>query len=300
MDNVVTGETNPLQIGLEETEKLMKKMSPEEREVFGIMFELAMMGVTPEDYAHFYQIFDMAGQVAESMYPADDMSDEDLPWNDDLYREPVTADKYEPLADASAHTLVLKVQMKDVQKPPMWREIEIPADYNFLQLHYAIQEVTGLKNCHLWQFNEKAYNHSLVIGAGEDSAMDMGLEDFTHEARETPVTTFLQRKGDKLEYVYDFGDDWIFTIEVKDLLDKKSEHPVCRKYKSDLNAIEDFGGVWSYLDAREEMKEWETLTKKKREEIAWSHNFESPGDYIKFLHKNCIDIEAVNASLAGI
>lgn len=34
-------------------------------------------------------------------------------------------------------------------------------------------------------------------------------------------------KGDKLEYVYDFGDDWVFFVEVK-------EHLIDIDYVNDL------------------------------------------------------------------
>ena len=69
-------------------------------------------------------------------------------------RTPFTT--YTPIADAAEKTLVLKIQMKGVTKPPMWREVEIPANYNFEELHEVIQIVTGLENCHLWQFNKSA------------------------------------------------------------------------------------------------------------------------------------------------
>ncbi|MDE5808217.1 MAG: plasmid pRiA4b ORF-3 family protein [Muribaculaceae bacterium] len=207
--------------------------------------------------------------------------------------------EYEPLKDASEHTLVLRIQMKDVTKPPMWREVEVPADFDFMQLHEVIQEVVGLENYHMWQFNAKAYDNSLQISADmeNDSPFGGGMDGMTHDAEETYLTQFLQNKGDKLEYVYDFGDDWIFTVEVKELCDKKIDHPVCRKYKSELNALEDFGGIWSYLDARQDLDTWEKMSKKERKKRFQERGFDSEEEYLEFLNEHRFNLDEINAAL---
>ena len=184
-----------------------------------------------------------------------------------------------------------------VAKPPMWREIEVPAHFDFMRLHETIQVAVGLEDDHLWCFNKKAYDDSLLIACQCD---DPYVEDPTHEAEETPITLFLQKKGDKLEYVYDYGDNWIFTIEVKDLLAKRSESPVCRKHKSDLNAIEDFGGPWEYCNARSDLENWDSMTDKERSIAANNHNFDSLDEYIFFLKSHLFYPELVNDALSEI
>lgn len=286
----------------------------DEKDVFTGMFSLALMGVTPEEYAQFYNIFQMTEGMLEEKsadehrfkneeekIDAEDGYDPFSLFGSGFRRAMYDVKEYEPLKDASDKTLVLKIQMKDVTKPPMWREVEVPADYNFEQLHEVIQEVMGLEDYHLWQFGIKAYDDSLVIGLekDDDDPYSMGIEDATHEADETSITQFLQHKGDKLEYVYDFGDDWIFTVEVKDMLDKKIKYPVCRKFKSELNAIEDFGGIWSYCEAREDLANWNKMTKKEQKQRAEEHGFDSAKDYIEFLKDCKIDLEDLNETLAG-
>lgn len=275
-------------------------LSADERDVFEAMFRLASLGVTPDQYSEFYKLCEFANGMVEKMsldaddndnFTTDDMDDIDM-----YRRRPSDFKAYEPLPDAPERTLLIRIQMKDVTKPPMWREVLIPADYNFLQLHEVIQEVTGLEDCHLWQFNRHAYDGGLTIGVPGDEN-SWGIEDTTHEADETPLTMFLQKKGDKLEYVYDFGDDWIFTIEVKDVINKKCEHPECIKFKCPFNPIEDFGGVYSYLNARQDIEDWPKLTKREQTKRARDRGFDTSSEYIDFIIEHQFSLEDVNGTL---
>lgn len=290
MFNQLNSEGNPIDLSeLEEAcNDALSLMDEEEMDLFAAMRYLMDHGVTPEEYALHYDVF----QRAKSIGP---LEGEDMDLTRYLRRS--TVEEYEPLENAGEYTLVLKIQMKDVIKPPMWREVEVPANIDFMVLHEVIQEVMGFSNAHLWQFNKSAYDSSLSISERDDD-MDFS-ENVTHEAKETPLTMFLQQKKDELEYVYDFGDDWIFTIEVKGLIHKKSEHPVCRKFKSELNPIEDCGGVWSYLAMRGDLAEWNTLSKSQRRKRAAEKGFDSAVEYFEFMVENIIDLDAVNDYLAG-
>ena len=271
---------------------MMAEFPEEEKGLFLLMSPLASNGVTPEEYGQFYDIFQ-----ASAMLNDDDTS---FPFSGNVFgKSRCEIKEYTPLKDAENSTLVLKIQMKDVTKPPMWREVEIPANYNFMRLHEVIQEVTGLEDSHLWQFNVKAYDESLQIGVemDQENPFSPGLDYITHDAAETPVTQFLQQKGDKLEYVYDFGDDWIFVVEVKDVIDKKTEYPVCRKYKSDLNAIEDFRGVWAYKEARQDLGEWGKFSKKEKKQRLERYGFDSENEYLDFLNEHLINLEDLNDGL---
>ena len=269
--------------------KAMLDSMPEEGRIcFTRMFELAMMGVKPEEYKAFYQMFGLIGSSFESE-EASGMSFPGRKKRVDIKENP-------KMENASDKTLVLKIQMKGVVKPPMWREVEVPADYDFLKLHDVIQMVTGLENSHLWQFGIDAYDDSLIIGVPMDD-YGYGLDFLTDDAGETPLTRYLHEKGDRLEYVYDFGDYWVFTVEVKKIIDRKCEFPVCVKFKSDLNALEDFGGPWNYVEAREDLADWDTLGKEERKERMEMHCFDSENDYIDFLESHKICIDEVNARL---
>lgn len=279
---------------------VMRGLSDEEKGEFLLMYTLASNGVTPDRYAKFYHIF-QASILAEGLM-SDIDGDDAFPLLGGNFFGRCNVKEYAQLEDAAERTLVLKIQMKGVTKPPMWREVEIPADYNFMQLHEVIQEVMGLEDCHLWQFNVKAYDESLQIGVEMDSEnpFSPGLDFITNDAEETPVSQFLQQKGDKLEYVYDFGDDWIFVVEVKDLAAKKIDHPVCNKFKSELNAIEDFGGIWAYEQARQDLEEWGTLSKKEKKQRMDEHGFDSEDEYLEFLNEHRISLDDINDILTTI
>lgn len=275
--------------------EVMQSMSELEAAKYSALNFLMENGVTPDEYSRCYKAYEMTMDLMPEKQKNEFMLEPQL------YRHCDKVEAYTPLSNSADHTLVLKIQMKDVSKPPMWREVEVPGDSNFLQLHEIIQTLMGFYDCHLWQFNKKAYDNSLEISPDTDYDDNFfSMRNPRLDPEETPLSMFLQKKGDKLEYVYDFGDDWIFTVEVKDLLKKHSDHPVCIKFKGDLNPIEDFGGVWSYLDARDYLTQWTTISKKTARKLASDLGFDSPDEFYDFLLDHTFHIDYVNALLSEI
>ena len=272
-----------------------------------LMFMTAMyeMGISAEEYAEFLK------GSAEDDFTKGFMPIES--WSDNDFDDEDTDDCYLPsrrrrnitqyvaaMPAADKKSLRLKVQMKDVSTPPMWREIVIPADFNFSQLHYAIQAVTGLEDAHLWQFQRRPYDPELQIGVSSGNNDDFGIEEWTHNANETPVTGFLSKKGDKLVYVYDFGDDWIFTISVIDVIERESDVAICTKWKCDFQPIEDCGGVYAYLQLRDIAMSPENIDAKQKKEIIGQFGFNNFDTFTAWLDEAFIDIEYVNEMLAEI
>ena len=270
LSNIDLKELAPLVAGLTDDEGMM---------IFSMLGHLIESGVTPEKYATFYKVYNQLRPVV--------MQDAEV----NKRNNPAIG--VDP-GEFEFKTLVVKIQMKGVVKPPMWREVEMPADMSFLDLHEVIQCVVGLSDSHLWQFNDRAYDDYLQIGHKSKNGFDPGLESVTDEAATTPICAYLGEVGDKLEYVYDFGDDWIFTVSVKKILDKKTDHPVCTAFKSELNAIEDCGGPWSYEEMRMNLAEWGKLSKKEKEEIADRAGYDNPKEYHEMLKENIFDMDAVN------
>lgn len=258
------------------------------------MTQAVLLGVTTDEYAEFQALFNGLMEDGNEHFDSKECAD--------LFEGNRFCVKSCPecLKDASEKTLTLRVQMQDVTKPPMWRELKIPADFTFYQLHRAIQKVCGFENAHLWCFqSNNTYNHELSIGLPTDS-YEMGLEDCTHDARETGITAFLSKKGQKLVYVYDFGDDWRFSINVINVSSRDGEVAECTRWKSDMQPIEDCGGVWSYLNMRLAWKEQDSLTKSQKKELANALGYDSFDDLKYVLKNNLFDPEAVNESLAEI
>lgn len=269
---------------------------------------LVKLGVSPEEYAASYEMLHQMFEIMGDPDMLDSDGDNEDPgfglFGHGMGRKRTPFTTYTPIADAAEKTLVLKIQMKGVTKPPMWREVEIPANYNFEELHEVIQIVAGLENCHLWQFNKSAYDDSLQIGIpmDENDAYGPGLDYITDDARETPLTKYLAQKGDELEYVYDFGDDWIFTVKVQKITDTPCETPKCVKWKSDLDAIDDFGGPYAYEDLRLLVSKDSGLTKKEKNDLADNYMswFETRKELFDFLNNHMFDPVAASERLGNI
>lgn len=277
-------------------------MDEEEKINMMMMLTLMHLGVTPEEYAEVYKMYDVINKSGLL----------DMLEGQHADNAPARKTRRKPGSASSASgkiskekTLVLKIQLKGITKPPMWREVEVPADYTFSQLNDIIQAVSGLEHSHLWQFQEKAYRSHTIIGekADPNDPFHRGLDHVSHEAEKTPITKFLNEKGDKIEYIYDFGDDWIFSIEVKNILNNKSYHPVCTTYKSEMNIPEDSGGIWGYQRIRQAFSTYDMLNEedreKTREELlgGW---YDSDEEVREFFDELRFNLNEVNSQLSII
>lgn len=273
-------------------------MSPTNRMMIIASAIFIQNGITPKDYEELYKEAEnnpvvnylplnmLFGQSSQS--PFDDFDDDDF--------KPEGLKTF-PLPGAENKSLILKIQLRGITKPPLWREVRIPANLDFEQLHDVIQTLFGWEHSHMWQFEEKPYGHGYRIGApSPDMDFGDGPTDFAHE---TPVTKVLKKPKDKMVYVYDFGDDWIHDITVKEVLDEKTDHPVCLKWKSD-NCIEDIGGVWGLEEFREMADPAAKHTKKEIKEFLDNHWFDSMEDFKQFMKSHQFNIDEVNSKLAAI
>lgn len=272
-----------------------------------LMMTAIEMGITPEEYAEFYENadeFEAMLQSAESQNSAFQEMDDDDTFDPSFFlpNQPIIVEKSKmPRKDAAEKSLVLKVQLCDVAKPPMWRELIVPADFTFSQLHYAIQAATGLGNCHLWMFQKRPYNKGLAIGIPQDeSGFGFGLMDATHDADETPLTAFLAEKGDRLYYVYDFGDDWIFKVTVTKVIDRQSDLATLSKYKCDFQVPENIGGVGAYREWRKFFEQRNSLTKKEKEQFARKWGYSEIEILEDDVETFSINPDAINAELEDI
>lgn len=109
-----------------------------------------------------------------------------------------------------AHKLKITLEYTD---PKIYRTVIVPEDFTFHQLHVVIQNVMNWEDYHLYQFNIGAYYTSDSI-----SLPDIDEEDFfgsryqKYDATKTDLSDFFNGQNKKINYVYDFGDDWRHTI----------------------------------------------------------------------------------------
>lgn len=172
-------------------------------------------------------------------------------------------------------TYQLRIQLKNVVKPPVWRQILVSEMITFNELHRIIQSAFGWGDFHLYQFSPSGYGSNPVIAI--PSKEDWEKPDM--DARKTKLKAVFTFEKQTFNYVYDFGDDWSHKITVEKVLPGKIESPVCLAGKGACPP-EDCGGAWGYESLKiimadpqheeyQDMKEWLDLG----EDEDWDANY---------------------------
>lgn len=106
--------------------------------------------------------------------------------------------------------LRFRVQLRHIH-PPIWRQIEVPPDYSFWDLHVAIQDVMGWEDYHLHEFflGEPGSDEEIRIGIPDGE----GWQEDPLAGWEEPVLRYLLGAAPRsFRYLYDFGDDWLHDV----------------------------------------------------------------------------------------
>jgi hypothetical protein len=157
--------------------------------------------------------------------------------------------------------LTLRIKLAYIKNPPVWRKLMVPAQFNFHQLHLLIQAAFGWENYHMYLFSENGHVSDVKIS----EPFDEDWQDVI-DSREITIGSVLNTIKQKLQYIYDFGDDWLHIITVEKIEDTEATNADCIAGKGACPP-EDCGGPWGYealkeklanpLDPEhEEMKEW--------------------------------------------
>jgi len=159
----------------------------------------------------------------------------------------------------------IKVRLDDF-KPHTYRDIIIPENITFYQLHLIMQELWNFSNKHLYEFNTTDYKRR-YIDFDNHSMEGIYLPDFNEKDAKSEYIKEVFDLTDEIYYTYDFGDSWRFTLEIKKKLDYEENYPEIKEYKGDYGPVENCGGVFILSD----MVEYKT-----------NPNFDAT-DYIKSL-----------------
>lgn len=133
--------------------------------------------------------------------------------------------------------------------PPVWRRIQVPADFTLSRLHRVIQAVMDWRDCHLHEFIV-AGRACGVPDPDYDDDRDV-LDDRTVQLRDLNLSV-----GSRIEYLYDFGDNWHHVLELEEVLisDTEDVRPWClggdRK-----TPPEDVGGIPGYEEFLEALSD---------------------------------------------
>lgn len=142
-------------------------------------------------------------------------------------------------------TYQVRVELEETE-PRLWRRLELASDMLLNEVHDVIQIAFGWTDSHLHEFasGEAYYDNTSEHYLCPFSVEDGGTGVPENEVRLDEV---LVDQGDKLLYLYDFGDDWIHVIELESVQprDESAPRAVCIDGQQP-GPSEDCGGVGGY------------------------------------------------------
>lgn len=139
----------------------------------------------------------------------------------------------------------LKIMLKD-SKPPVWRRIMVSSYISLAELHEIISAAFDWNNSHLHLFEEPGRHGTKYSSVPVEPTP---WEDSHEDEFETMLGEVMTAEGAKLDYLYDFGDDWMHRITLEKILDRDAVPtlPVCVTGRG-MEPAEDSGGIWGWAN----------------------------------------------------
>ena len=183
------------------------------------------------------------------------------------------------MAEPGDPVLQVRIALRDVGDPPVWRTVLIPAAYPLSRVHRVIQAAMGWEDCHL---------HAFQIGKttyGPDPEDELGYSDET-KARLADVARVRTRIG----YEYDFGDSWDHELVVEARAVAKADHayPACIAGEGACPP-EDCGGTYGFAELKEILAGPDSAERDEMQE--WVGGDFDPASF---------DLAAANAAVAAV
>lgn len=140
--------------------------------------------------------------------------------------------------------------------PPIWRRLELRSDLSLAEVHEVIQVAFDWADYHLWRFAAGGHPFDLDaqlflcpfdVEEGEENGLPAG---------DVRLGELLQERGDRLGYVYDYGDDWDLRIVVESVRDAAEDAAPARAIGGRRAAPpEDCGGLRDAVDLAEVLED---------------------------------------------
>jgi Plasmid pRiA4b ORF-3-like protein len=148
-----------------------------------------------------------------------------------------------PQAIEPDEILQLKITLKRISKPPVWRRVQVRADTTFATLHQIIQAAFGWTDTHL---------HSFEYEGEPIGVPDPEWDNDCADEAETTLDEVLLGPKDRVRYTYDFGDNWEHDIVLEKVLepDAGDGRAVLLTGKG-ARPPEDCGGPWGYAELKD-------------------------------------------------
>jgi pRiA4b ORF-3-like protein len=183
------------------------------------------------------------------------------------------------MAEPGDPVLQVRITLRYVDDPPVWRQVLIPAAYPLSRVHRVIQAAMGWEDCHL---------HAFQIGKttyGPDPEEELGYADET-KARLADVA----RVRTRIAYEYDFGDGWEheLVVEARTLAEDGQAYPACLDGEGACPP-EDCGGAYGFAELKEVLAAPDSA--ERDEMLEWVGEDFDPARF---------DLAAANTAVASI
>jgi Plasmid pRiA4b ORF-3-like protein len=146
------------------------------------------------------------------------------------------------MAQPGDPVLQVRITLADVDDPPVWRRVVVPAAYSLDRVHAVIQAVMGWQDYHL-----HAFRLGDVSYAPPDPDDELGYRDETKYR-----LADLAAVADRIGYEYDFGDGWEheLIIEARTVALDGTVYPACVAGDGACPP-EDCGGSYGFAEFKE-------------------------------------------------
>ena len=189
-----------------------------------------------------------------------------------------------------SHKLKIVLNYTD---PQVYRTVVVPEKFTFQELHQVIQCVMNWEDAHLYQFNLGAPygSDSIQLPDKSDFGNMFGKRYQEMDARKTYLSDIFDGTRRKVNYTYDFGDDWHHEIRVLQKPKDEVLYPKCIKGEN-AAPIEDCGSYPGFYNLMEVSKK-RKKTEEEKEMLAWYGVPEN----VSYEEYYAFDIEDVNEML---
>jgi len=209
------GECSDEEFTLEASKRLkpkLKEFEKQRKQVDDISFNMLLFKLPDKKGKTFFQLMkrmEEAGNLPikdKSKRSKIDSVIEDLEKYIDEIKE--VSKPFVPAPIDKSQTIIFKVMFK--YRKGTWRKIEMKASQTLEELHEAIQSAIGWDNDHLYSF----FIDNKFNGREPDAEFTCPYEPEGRKTADISVGVFAFRKSQKFAYLFDFGDDHRFEIEV--------------------------------------------------------------------------------------
>lgn len=140
----------------------------------------------------------------------------------------------------------IKIRL-DNFKPNTWRDLIIPENITFHQLHMIIQEIWDLKNRYSYLFTIKKTDIKYLSFEEKTVENEHTKEENEFDSRKHPISELFDSE-ENITYIYGSNKEWSFTITIKKNIEYNEFYPYLKRFKGEYNPIEDCGGIDALSD----------------------------------------------------